>query len=102
MIPSQISLLPLRACQQLENKYNFFMYSYSILRELCAVIRLLTNSQRASLKGLHATLFILKREEPLSSINALPLSLLSLAVCDHTYLNWYNYFTTLTVKMRSR
>ena len=65
------------------------MYSHSILRELCAVIRLLTNSQRASLKGLHAALLILIREKPLSSINALPLSLLSLAAWEETYLNWY-------------
>ncbi|PCH95210.1 MAG: hypothetical protein COB83_09370 [Gammaproteobacteria bacterium] len=40
---------------------------------------LLRHPRRASLKGLYATLLISTREQPLSSINALPLSLLILA-----------------------
>ncbi len=41
-------------------------------------------------KGLHAALLILIREKPLSTINALPLSLLTLAEWEETYWNWYN------------
>jgi len=39
----------------------------------------LSYPRRASLKGLYAALFISIREQPFSSINALPLSLLILA-----------------------
>ena len=40
---------------------------------------LLKRPQRASLKDLYAALLILTREQPFSSINTLPLSLLILA-----------------------
>ena len=42
------------------------------------------SSQRASLKGLHTVLLILTMEQPFSSINALPLSLLILAEWERT------------------
>ncbi len=54
------------------------------------VIESLESSRRASLKGLHAALLILIREKPLSTINALPISLLTLAEWEETYWNWYN------------
>jgi len=43
---------------------------------------LLRRPRRASLKGLYAALLISTREQPFSSINALPLSLLILAETD--------------------
>ncbi len=39
---------------------EFFLYD-SILKEFCAIIEVLTNAQKASLKGLHATLLISTR-----------------------------------------
>jgi len=53
----------------------FFINGYSLKNKCNAEDDLLRFPQRASFKGLHASLLILTREQPFSSINALPLSL---------------------------
>ncbi len=40
-------------------------------------------------KTIYTSLLILRMEQPLSTINALPLSLLTLAEWEETYWNWY-------------
>ena len=66
------------------NKENLFRSSHSKSNKFNDVNGHRTSSQRASLKGLQAALLILTRELPLSSINALPLSLLILAEWERT------------------
>ena len=87
-------------CQRFNNKLNLFRSSHSKSNKYSAVIRTLTSSQRASLKGINVALLILIRplqgcslledagahfpKEPLSAINTIPISLLILAEWEIT------------------
>ena len=71
-------------CSMFNNKANLFRSSHSKSNKFNAVSGHRASSQRASLKGLYAALLILTREQPFSSINALPLSLLILAEWERT------------------
>ena len=66
------------------NKANLFRSSHSKSNKFNDVSVLRASSQRASSKGLHAALLVLTREQPFSVINALPLSLLTLAEWERT------------------
>ena len=66
------------------NKENLFRSSRSKSNKFNEVSGHRASSQRASLKGLYAALLILIWEQPLSSINALPLNLLILAEWKRT------------------
>ncbi len=60
-------------------KAHIFINGCSLKKRCKVEHDLLRYPRRASLKGLHAALLISIREQPFSSINALPLSLLILA-----------------------
>ncbi|HBY88382.1 MAG TPA: hypothetical protein DEO86_21225 [Colwellia sp.] len=60
-------------------KAHFFIKGHSLKKKCNAEYYLLSPPQRAGLEMLYAALLILRREQPFSSINALPLSLLILA-----------------------
>ncbi len=68
-----------RMAERLMIKALIFINGCSIKKRCNDGHDLLRHPQRASLKGLYAALLISTREQPFSSINALPLSLLTLA-----------------------
>jgi len=59
-------------------KAHFFINGYFLKKGCNAEHESLRSPRRASLKGLYAALLISIREQPLLSINALPISLLTL------------------------
>ena len=65
-------------------KASLFRSSHSKPNKFNDVSGQRASSQRASLKGLYTALLILTMEQPFSSINALPLSLLILAEWERT------------------
>jgi len=68
-----------RAAEQFMVKALIFINGCSLKKRSNDEYDLLRRPQRASLKGLYAALLISTREQPFSLINALPLSLLTLA-----------------------
>ena len=68
-----------RSTEKFMIKAQLCINGYSLKKSCNAEHDFLSVPQGASLKGLYAALLISTREQPFSSINALPLSLLILA-----------------------
>jgi len=83
-----------RTSEQFMIKAHLFINGYSLKNRCNDEHDLLRRPRRASLKGLYAALLISTREQPLSSINALPLSLLILA--ETSILKCHEYRLLIT------